>query len=214
MQMFRLVKAGFPDKVIAFDSLPERLVENIRLEGLNGLPKYWAKYIPTQKKFIRGASERMPDGKVIKMGERTEEGPFFHILEYVDLNQDKEKWNEICAFVRRVVDLKVRLLDKIEDMALPMAADCKSELSLEPDDVVEKACIPIPLEHQERIILTNTPVVQETPKLADLETVHDAANSSDKLSHVCQTKGRGGRFAPAGACPRCDQLRAKNLVAA
>ena len=65
----------------------------------------------------------------------------FFVLDYVTTNNDKEKWEKIKSFVRRAVDPSVRLMDKLEDMAAPMAPNAKDALDLEPEGV---PVIPIP----------------------------------------------------------------------
>jgi hypothetical protein len=114
MQVFRLVKPGVVDKIIAFDALPDALMQNIRTRGLEGLSRDW-----------RSLSDK------------------HYVLEYQDVNQDKLKWQEIQSYVRRAVDRDFRLLDRLEDMALKMAPDAKSGVTLEPEDV-ERNVIPIP----------------------------------------------------------------------
>ena len=106
MQVFRLVVPGRVDKVIAFDSLPERIVKGIRTAAPSGLPRHWREF-----------------------------APHFFVLEYIDLNRDIEKWQEITQYVRKAVSLSVRLMDKIEDMAVKMAPDSHAPLELEPEDV-------------------------------------------------------------------------------
>jgi hypothetical protein len=131
MQVFRLVKPGIVDKIIAFDELPKDLMANIRTRGLEGLSRDW-----------KSLSDR------------------HYVLEYQDVNQDKLKWQEIQSYVRRAVDRDFRLLDKLEDMALKMAPDAKSGVTLEPEDV-EKNVIPIPsgVAAEEEVVATETQVV-------------------------------------------------------
>lgn len=120
MQVVRLVKGGYVDKLIAFDALPERffrMVEKIDVR-LYRLPRYWEKF----------ASHH-------------------YVLEYEMVNKDKETWQAITNFLKQVVDKSVRLMDKIEDMALPMAANPKEPVTVEPEDI---PVIPIPLEFQEK----------------------------------------------------------------
>lgn len=126
LQVFRLVEGGHVDKMIAFDVLPERLLTGIRKRDLAGLPRYWKKF----------ACEGINPS--------TREPVFFHyFLDYKDVNSDKEKWGEIIAYVRRAVDIKTRLMDKLEDMAVAMAPDPKSPLELEPENI---PVIAIPVE--------------------------------------------------------------------
>ena len=63
MQVFRLVKPGYVDRVIAFESLPNDLIEGITTNGCNGLHDGWKDLI----------SE-------------------FYCLDYLMVNKDKQKW--------------------------------------------------------------------------------------------------------------------------
>jgi hypothetical protein len=152
MQVFRLVETGKPDKLIAFDELPKRLLEGVEMRSPDGLPRHWKSFLGEHEKYTPGALEKNQfTGKVEKIGEAREKGPYFFVLYFKEINKDKDRWQEICSFVRRVVHLQFRLLDKIEDMAIPMAIDSASELNVEPEHLEEGgAIIPIPPEHQEK----------------------------------------------------------------
>lgn len=126
MQVFRLVKAGTVDRMIAFDSLPEAMVSTVNTRGPDGLPRNWAKWLLELGSY---RYEKTKEGRVC-----TKE-PGFYILDYTTVNSDREKWQEIVNYVRRACDPQFRLLDKIEDMAKPMAPNCKEPLDLEPEDV-------------------------------------------------------------------------------
>jgi hypothetical protein len=138
MQVFRLVNQGSVDKVIAFDSLPTDLLKTVRTRDIAGLPRYWGRWLTengcTRPVFETG-TEVLPDRnlKVTQTPIGTE--PCFYLLDYVTLNADKEKWQEISDYLRRNVDPSVRLKDRIENDARPMAKDCYSELSLDPEDI-------------------------------------------------------------------------------
>ncbi len=114
MQVFRLVQPGVVDKVIAFDELPQPLVQGITKRPPTGLPRHWREF----------ANE-------------------FYVLDYISTNNDKERWQKISSHVRRAVSPSIRLMDKLEDMARPMAPNSKDALDLEPEDV---PVIPIPEE--------------------------------------------------------------------
>lgn len=152
MQVFRLVQTGHVDKVIAFDELPKRLLDGIEMRSPDGLPRHWKAFIGTHEKRIPSSMEKNPiTGAMEKLTFPPEVGPFFYVLEYKDINKDKDRWQEINAFVRRAVDMKFRLKDKLEDMALPFAPDAMSEIKLEPENLEEEgAIIPIPIEFQEK----------------------------------------------------------------
>jgi len=205
LQFFRLV-GPHVDKVIAFDELPARLLEGIRHRECTGLPRHWLEQACNKKEveFIRQAPLKNEKKTVY----------FHYMLEYVMVNADKEKWQEITNFVRKVVDTKVRLMDKMEDMALPMAPNFKDALTLEPEDIMARAVLPIPIEAQELV----SSIAESSPSSAivisnESGTVTEVVG---KASHTCESGGRGGRYAPAGKCLRCDQLRSskKELVAA
>lgn len=131
MQVFRLVDGGVPDKLIAFDSLPARFLKGIGTSITNGIGKHWKTFAPEM-----------------------------FVLEYKLINNDIEKWGEICTFVRRTVDKKERLLDKLEDMAVRMSPDSKREVSIDTEDV---PVIKIPDEFQEQNVLV-------PPSLLDKKT--------------------------------------------
>lgn len=152
MHVFRLVQSGRVDKVIAFDSLPNRLLQGVEMRSPDGLPRHWKSFLGENERYTPPSAEKNPaTGKVEMIGERREKGAFFYILNYKEINSDIERWQEISSFVRRAVNLKFRLLDKIEDMALPMSTDANSELKLEPEQLEENgAIIPIPEEFQEK----------------------------------------------------------------
>ena len=152
MQVLRLVQSGRVDKVIAFDELPKRLLEGVEMKAPDGLPRHWKAFIGEHEKYTPASSEKNPiTGKVEMVGEKREIAPFFYVLDYKEINKDIERWQEIASFVRRVVDVQFRLLDKMEDMALSMSTDAMSELKLEPEELEEKgAIIPIPEKFQEK----------------------------------------------------------------
>lgn len=112
MQVFRLVQPGVVDRVIAFDELPADLIQGINKREPSGLSRPWRDF-----------------------------APMFYTLDYLTTNSDKEKWEKIKSFVRRVVDPSFRLMDKLEDMAAPMAPNAKDAIDLEPEAV---PVIPIP----------------------------------------------------------------------
>lgn len=152
MQVFRLVQTGFVDKVIAFDDLPKRLLDGIEMKSPDGLPRHWKAFVGEHEKYTPPSAEKNPaTGKVEMVGEKREIGPYFFVLNYKEINKEIERWQEISSFVRRAVNLKFRLLDKIEDMAIPFSTDAASEIKLEPEHLEEQgAIIPIPIEFQEK----------------------------------------------------------------
>lgn len=140
MQVFRLVSGGRPDRIIAFDSLPAEYVRTLRMNPPSGLPRHWARWLEEKESVDR-------DGR-----------PGFYICDYILTNNDKEAWQNIVNYARRVVDTNFRLMDKIEDMAVPMAKDSRAEVTLEPEEV---PIIPIPKAEKE---LEPVAVGEERPR--------------------------------------------------
>lgn len=187
MQAFRLVKSGAVDRVIAFDELPKRFLNGVEMRPPDGLPRHWKSFLGEQAKHTPSSLEKnQMTGAIEKVGEKTEVGPFFYVLNYKEINKDMERWQEICNFVRRVVSLHFRLMDKIEDMALPFAVDAMAEIKLEPENLEEQgALIPIPLEFQEK-----------TPAVID-------KNGKEVRTDVQADES-------AFKCERCDNKQFKN----
>lgn len=162
MQVFKLVNGGFVDKVIAFNSLPTRFLAGIRTRDVSGMPRYWAKWLSESgsvRDVMQTETEVLADRNLRVTKNKAGTEPCFFILEYKDLNADKEKWQEICNYVRRVVDVKVRLLDHLEDMAKKMANDSYSQLDLEPEDVT---VIEVPDEEEK---ISDTDIVKSTEQI-------------------------------------------------
>lgn len=208
-QFFRIV-GPHVDRVIAFDELPERLLVGVRHRECDGLPRHWLEKA-CNKKVVH--IERQPP---LKNEEKT---VYFHyLIEYVRFTADIEKWQEINNFVRKATDNKVKLLDKLEDMALPMAPTFKDALVLEPEEVLQKALIPIPIEAQEKIITVENPITTTSESAPIILTTETGTTTGivGKAKHSCKNKGSRGVYAPEGDCLRCDQLRAakKQLVTA
>ncbi len=140
MQCFKLVNGGFVDKVIVFDSLPERLTRGVRTKEAAGFPRAWAKWLSSI--FKTETTVDMARNWTYKHTPVGQE-PCFFVLDYTDVNADKERWRQIGEYLRMNVGPEVRLKEKIEDMALQLATDCKQPLLVEPEDV---PVIPVPLE--------------------------------------------------------------------
>ena len=114
-QVFRLVKGGRVDRKLAFDKLPESLLAGIDKGSISGLPRHWKRElgVNSYEKNVRP----------------------FYVLDYIFTNKDKVKWSEIVSYVRRNAPKEQRLLDNLEDMAVPMAPDSYSQMTLEPEDI-------------------------------------------------------------------------------
>jgi hypothetical protein len=168
MNVFRLVNGGTVDKIIAFDTLPKRLTNGLRTKPMDGFPRFWHRWLIENKSTQTVSLVNKETG--IKADH---EQPCTYLLEYKVVNADIEKWQEITNYVRKAVDLSVRLMDKIEDMAKPFAKDSTSELALEPEEV---PIIPIPSEVK---------VVVETARSKEAVMAEDVA--------VPVKKNKGGR---------------------
>lgn len=138
MQCFKLVNAGFVDKVIVFDSLPERLYKNVKTRTCDGFPRSWAKWLSeigsTRKVMKTETTVDLARNYTYKYTPIGDE-PCFFVLEYQDINADKESWRYISEFVRMSVGPEVRLREKLEDMALALAPNSTQPLSVEPEDI-------------------------------------------------------------------------------
>jgi hypothetical protein len=165
-QCFKLVNGGFVDKVIVFDSLPERLCKNIRTRAADGFPRSWAKWLvdigslrtvfqtSTTVDLARNYTfTHTPSGKE----------PCFFVLDYQDINADKEAWRNICDYLKANCGPEVRLKEKIDDMALALAANPTQPLSVEPEDV-PVVSVPSEIKEEEHPLVKpgEVIVVQET----------------------------------------------------
>lgn len=151
MQAFKLVNGGFVDKVIVFDELPVRFVKGIRTREAAGFPRSWAKWLqeigslrPVFKTETFVDAGRNYTYKYTPIGKE----PCFFVLEYQDINQDREAWHAISEYVRMNVGPEVRLREKLEDMALALAQKPTDALDVEPEDI---PIIPIPKEVEKEL---------------------------------------------------------------
>jgi len=141
MQVFRLM--AMPDRVIAFDELPQRLLHGFEMCRADGFPRHWKEWMGKTKKVTQIPPEKdLLTGQVRRFDPIVEEDAFFYLVDWT-INSNEEKWKEICDYVRQNVSKDVRLQEKLEDMALPLAANKTDSVTLEPEDVV---VIPLPKE--------------------------------------------------------------------
>lgn len=133
MHIFRLM--AMPDKVIAFQNLPENMVEGFEMCRADGFPRYWKEWmgkkvkvtnIPPEKDLLTGQVRHFPSMK--------EEEPFFYLVDW-NVEPVVEKWNELCDYVKNHVSKETRLTEKLEDMAIPLASNKSDGVSIEPEDV-------------------------------------------------------------------------------
>ncbi len=146
MQCFKLVNGGFVDKVIVFDSLPERLYKNVETRSTDGFPRAWARWladIGSMRTVFKTETKvdlaRNWTYKKTAIGKE----PCFFVLNYQDLNADREMWRNISEFIRMNAGPDVRLKEKIEDMAVALAPNSTTALNIEPEDV---PVLPLPEE--------------------------------------------------------------------
>lgn len=132
MQVFKLVRSGFPDSIIGFDSLPEDMLRNILRGPIAGWQRHWFEFMGVDPKD-KGAHP-------------------FYLLDYMTRNADKQKWQEISGYVKRNAVAGQRLLDKIEAMALPVAPDSYTDINVEPEDIamIKLAAAEEPVEKPRR----------------------------------------------------------------
>ena len=118
MQVFKLVLPGMCDRIIAFNQLPKDLYQGLKRGPVDGLPRYWRRWFEQDLKHDF-KKEPMP----------------FYVLDYMFVNSDKEKWGMITEYARKMCPDDFRLMDKLEEMAKPLAVNPQAEVSLEPEDV-------------------------------------------------------------------------------
>ncbi len=166
-QCFKLVNGGFVDKVIVFDALPERLTQGVRTRAADGFPRAWAKWLAEigslRQVFKTETTVDLARNYTFKHTPIGME-PCFFVLDYQDINADKERWRNICEYLRANVGPEVRLKEKIEEMALALAGDPTKPLSVEVEDI---PVIPIRAE------IVAMPSLQETIKPGETILVQD-----------------------------------------
>jgi len=134
MHVFRLM--GMPDKIIAFDGLPDELVEGFEMLSAEGFPRHWKEWLGKRERIIKVPPERDPiTGQIRKYEPIVEQDNYFYVVDWM-IRPVVEKWQAICDYVRQNVSKDFRLAERIETMAKPLAPDKVSAISLEPEDVV------------------------------------------------------------------------------
>lgn len=189
MQCIRLVNGGYVDKVIVFDCLPDRLIKDIKTREAAGFPRSWAKWLmgigSTRTVFKTETSVDLARNYTFKYTPIGKE-PCFFILEYTDLNADKETWRAISEYVRMNVGPEVRLREKLEDMAIAFAPKPTDALSIEPEDI---PVIPLPSE------VVKEPMIQ---KDEDLLTREQPFIVEEKPEMAPKRRGRPKKAVPVG----------------
>lgn len=172
MQAFKLVNGGFVDRVIVFDSLPERLMKGVQTRDTAGFPRTWAKWlasIGSMRTVFKTETtvdlSRNWNFKYTPIGSE----PCFFVLNYTDINADRDRWREICEYLRQNCGPEVRLKEKIEDMAIALAPNSTSPIDIEPEDIMDKAYIKLPSEvivepSSDEIIKEGEQIIVNAPK--------------------------------------------------
>lgn len=133
-QIIRLI--GMPDKMIGFDELPEDLLNDLEMQNEKALPRYWRDWLGTRKRTIKIKSYVDPmTRKLIECAPIVEEGAYTWTVDW-EINSNQEAWSKIVSYVRQNVQEGFRLLDRLEDMAKPMAPNVSESITLEPEDIV------------------------------------------------------------------------------
>jgi hypothetical protein len=145
-QVFRLMDV--PDKMIAFDELPEYLLEGIELHDCGKMTKDWREFIGLREKLIKLKPERnLITQQMETFPPIVQKGYYAYLIDR-EINPDKDRWREIESYVKRNAPKDFRLTDPIVDietgkstMAKALANDSQSEIMLEPEEVI---VIPLP----------------------------------------------------------------------
>jgi len=170
MDVFRLM--AMPDRVVAFDGLPENLLKGFERCRAEGFPRHWKEWMGKKKVTIPVPPEKdMLTGAVRRFDPIIDEDSFFYLVDWTS-NPSTEAWKNVCDYARQNVPQEFRLKEKIEDMALPLAPNKTDGVSLEPEDVV---VIPLKKTLIGVTSSTETPTKQES--------------SSSKQSIQCQEPG-------------------------
>lgn len=173
MQAFKLVNAGFVDKVIVFNELPKRLLQGIETRSVDGFPRSWARWlgeIGSVRDVFKTETEKRGPGDYKFTYTSIGKEPCFYVLQYTDKNSDKDAWRAISEYLRMNCGPEIRLKEKVEDMALALAPNSTAPLSVEPEDIMDMALVvvrdelPSTIKEAEVVKQGETIIVQEIPK--------------------------------------------------
>ena len=132
-QVFRLM--GMPDRVLAFDELPARLLVGLEMTRADGFPRHWKEWMGKTKRTIRVQQEKNPlTGQMTTYKPIEEEDCFFYLIDW-NIRIQEDRWEEIKKYVKTHAPVDMRLPDKLEDLAVPLAKDKLEAVSLEPEDM-------------------------------------------------------------------------------
>lgn len=170
MQAFKLVNAGFVDKVVIFDTLPNHLISGVRTRSVDGFPRSWARFLGEI-----GSTRIVNQTTTVKRGPGDYEFTHtpvgkeacFYVLDYMDINADKEYWRSISEYLRMNCGPEIRLKEKVEDMALSLAPNASAALAVEPEDIpviaIRINAQVIPVKQNDVVGQGETIIVEETP---------------------------------------------------
>lgn len=202
-QVFRIM--GMPDTVIAFDELPERLLEGFELCKADAFPRHWKEWVGKLKKITKIPPEKdVFTGQVRRFDPIVEEDAYFYLVDRT-LNPVMDKWKDIQDFVRRVVPKDFRLAENLDSMALPLAPNKTDGVTLDPEEVV---VIPIPLEFQEKkakLVMSTGTEIQKEPENVPVVI--------DKNYLKCEECGKEFKGSYAKNGYRMHQKKHKKIVA-
>lgn len=133
MQCFRLM--NLPDRVIAFDELPESLIQGFEMCNADGFPRHWKEWLGKKKRLIKIPPEKdYLTGQIRKFDPIVEEDCYFYLVDW-NVQPIVDKWQEVCDYVKNHVSKDTRLMDKITDMAVKLAPNKSDGVMLEPEEV-------------------------------------------------------------------------------
>lgn len=183
-QCFRIM--DMPDRVIAFDELPARLLEGFEMCRSEGFPRHWKEWLGKRKKVTKLAPERDPlTGQIRRFDPLVEEDYYFYLVDWT-VNPVVEKWEEVCDFVKSHVDKDVRLMERIGDMAKPLAANKSDGVTLEPEEVT---VIPIPIQYQEKGEEIILPTASVPAPLVKAKKINETVVKCGEPGCVYEAKG-------------------------
>jgi hypothetical protein len=207
---------GMPDKVIAFDELPEDLLEGLEMLDQSKMPRHWRDFMGVREKLITIKPYVDPmTRQLVQCEPLIQKGPFAWVIDW-EVNHDKERWQEISNFVRRNCPKDFRLLDSLEDMAKPLAPNPNSEITLEPEEVI---VIPLPKNvEKEPEIMTISVAPPPPPAKEEIVTISVAPATVTIVAPTEEPKAQGIQVATpqeivenkAVSAPNLEPKKAKN----
>lgn len=232
MQVVRLVNEGSVDKVIAFNEIPE--------EFFRGAERYSPEDGEMDGDWINFSKTSVSRVLPNKMLERDENGKIslheesvHFVLDYLDKNNDIDRWSKIKAYVQKNVPRDFRLMDNIENMAMPLSRDSYSDLSLKvrkPNTDGNIQVVPI---QKEEPLIPPKPEVKNNWGSVELKTEESSLVKAEnkpemvevtvnkevkklkpidpliKHAETCKGKGQAGKYTEG--CPRCVALVNRRL---